>query len=449
MKRYRTILNCAVCLGFLATMAPRIHAQGYDYYGEGIKLKLGEDSAKYIRFITWHQIWSRFSENNKGSTRLGQPAPESFDFGVRRSRFLAYAQVSDRFLILTHFGINNQTGISGGSNGRDGQRAPFFMHDAWADFKLFKDYVHIGAGLHYWNGLSRMTRASTLNFLTLDAPIFNWPTIDQTDQFARRIGIFAKGKVGKLVYNFSFSDPFRANLDGLIAVDASNYSPRNTSKVTDGYLSYEFLEAEGNLLPFTVGTYLGDKKILNLGAGFMHNSDAMWYQVPDAGGGLDTSFAHMTLLSVDLFLDIPLTQRMKGGSITFYTVAYLYDMGPNNVRFVGIMNPADGGGPGRGNAVPTIGTGHIYYWQLGFAMPRKTDKYVLQPYVAMSHAYLDGLRDEAGGAVPVHVLDTGINLLLAGHHAKLTLNYRNRPDFTDALAIERRSEMILQTMIYF
>lgn len=449
MRSIKLCWKAAIILIILATLVIDVRAQGYDYYGEGIKLKFGEDSAKYIRFITWHQIWTRMSEHNAGSTRLGQDAPTSFDFGVRRSRFMAYAQVTDRFLVLTHFGINNQTALSGGMNGRDGQRAPFFMHDAWADFKLFKDYLHVGAGLHYWNGLSRMTRASTLNFLALDAPIFNWPTIDQTDQFARRIGVFAKGRAGKLVYNFSLSDPFRTNLDGAIAVDQANFSPRNNAKVLDGYVSYEFFEPEGNLLPFTVGTYLGDKKIFNLGAGFMHNTDAMWYQTTVSGGGADTAYASMTLLSVDAFLDIPLTQRMRGGSITFYTVAYFYDMGPNNVRFIGIMNPADGGGPARGNAVPTIGTGRIHYWQLGFALPRKSDKYVVQPYVAMSHAYLEGLQNEDGDEVPVHVFDTGVNLLLAGHHAKLTLSYRNRPDFTDVQALERRSELVLQTMIYF
>jgi hypothetical protein len=33
----------------------------------------------------------------------------------------------------------------------------------------------MGGGLHYYMGLSRATMASTLNFLTIDAPIFNWP----------------------------------------------------------------------------------------------------------------------------------------------------------------------------------------------------------------------------------------------------------------------------------
>lgn len=424
--------------------------QGYDYYGDGIKLNVNEDGSKFIRFITWHQVWSRFSENNTGSTRLEQDAPQSFDFGLRRSRFLSYAQIDERFLILTHFGINNQTAISGGNNGRDGNRPIFFMHDAWLDYTVIPKYLHIGAGLHYWNGLSRMGKASTLNFLTLDAPIFNWTTIDQTDQFARRIGIFAKGKAGRLVYNFSLTDPFKTNLDKVIEMDRSNYSPYNNSKVVDGYISYEFLEQEGNSLPFTIGTYLGDQKVFNLGFGFLQNTDAMWYETTAANGvSVDTVFADMRLFSFDAFLDIPVKGDAKNGSITAYTVAYFYDMGKNNVRLIGIMNPADGGGPMRGNAVPTIGTGTILYYEMGYALPRRSNKLVIQPFFSVSHARLEGLRNSIGDIVPSNVFNVGSNLLFAGHHAKLTINYRNRPDFTDVNALERRSEIVFQTMIYF
>jgi ABC-type taurine transport system ATPase subunit len=50
----------------------------------------------------------------------------------------------------------------------------------------------MGGGLHYYMGLSRATMASTLNFLTIDAPIFNWPLIENSDQFARQMGLFER-----------------------------------------------------------------------------------------------------------------------------------------------------------------------------------------------------------------------------------------------------------------
>ncbi|MBK7635448.1 MAG: hypothetical protein IPJ13_15080 [Saprospiraceae bacterium] len=39
----------------------------------------------------------------------------STDIALRRSRFLAVAQISPRFLILSHWGINNQSFINGGT----------------------------------------------------------------------------------------------------------------------------------------------------------------------------------------------------------------------------------------------------------------------------------------------------------------------------------------------
>ena len=66
------------------------------------------------------------------------------------------------------------------------------MHDAWTEYAIIPSKLHIGTGLHYWNGVSRMASASTLNFMTLDAPIHNWFNIEATDQFARQLGIYAK-----------------------------------------------------------------------------------------------------------------------------------------------------------------------------------------------------------------------------------------------------------------
>ena len=57
-----------------------------------------------------------------------------------------------------------------------------------------------------------MTSASTLNFLAVDAPIFNWLLIENSDQFARLFGIYAKGKLGKLEYRLNYSKPFVTNV---------------------------------------------------------------------------------------------------------------------------------------------------------------------------------------------------------------------------------------------
>lgn len=76
---------------------------------------------------------------------------------------------------------------------------PFaFVHDAWIEQRIWNDHLNIGCGLHSWWGISRMTNTSTLNLMTLDSPIFTWPLFQRSDQFARQLGIYAKGQVGRL-----------------------------------------------------------------------------------------------------------------------------------------------------------------------------------------------------------------------------------------------------------
>lgn len=419
-------------------------SQGSADYSGGLKVKLNEDGSKYFRLLTWHQVWTRYNQNNTGSTRLGQDESSTVDFGLRRSRFLMYAQLNKRFLIVTHFGINNQNAISGGYLGTDGKKPQLYMHDAWVDFSVFEKYLNVGFGLHYWNGISRMTNASTLNFLTYDAPIFNWATIEATDQFARNIGLFAKGKIGKVDYRVAVNDPFSTNTGQAIAQDVANYNPGNNKKIFAGYVMYQFLDQESNLLPYMVGTYVGTKKVFNIGAGFHQNSEGMWYTT---GANSDTTTSDIFLFAVDAFLDLPLNEDRKD-AITAYAAFYSNDFGPNNVRNIGILNPADGGGALRGNAFPVLGTGQIIYGQLGYLLPEFSEAVRVQPYVAYSNANFEGLMNTSGDKQAVNVFDAGANFFLEGHHAKFTLNYRSRPDFTNIDNIERRSEVTLQAMVF-
>jgi len=435
----RLILSIAIALIFSGFSL----AQGFQPYEGGLKVKLNDDGTKYFRLLTWHQVWVRHNQNNTGSLRLDQPEESTFDIGLRRSRFLMYAQLNKKFLIVTHFGMNNQNAISGGYLGTDGKKPQLYMHDAWVEYEVLGDYLHLGAGLHYWNGISRLTNASTLNLMTMDAPIFNWTTIEAIDQFARKIGVYAKGRAEGLVYQFALSDPFETNTSEALLTDVALYNPYNNSKVLEGYVHYEFHDKESNLLPYTVGSYLGTKKVFNIGAGFLSNPEGTW----NATAGGDTVFNDIFLFSIDVFADIPLAGGANG-ALTAYAVAYFNDFGPNHVRNIGILNPADGGGSLRGNAYPTIGTGRTLYLQAGYLLPHKEGGGMFQPYLGFSNSDFEGVQDADGENVAVNVLDVGANYYLAGHHAKITLNYRNRPDFTTPSDLQYRPEITLQAMIY-
>ncbi|MBD2767960.1 hypothetical protein IC235_08645 [Hymenobacter sp. BT664] len=461
-------------------------------YGAGMKVNISPDGSKYLRFITWHQIWTRYTENNSNTERApGKLQTDQVDFAIRRSRLIILAQLNPRFLIYTHIGINNQTAVNGGfAPATDAKKPQLFIHEAVVEYKVNK-YLSLGTGLHYQNGLSRLTRASTLNFLTLDAPLTNWPTIEAIDQFARGIGAYAKGRISKLDYAFSVNESMLTNLTltplslggtpvttgtgadqvtTSIGNNTAQYNPQGTNHIYQGYLSWEFLEQESNLLPFNVGSYLGTKRVFNLGGGFFYNHDGMFSRdntvaVPGAAftpaqiAAIPTSKHDIGLWSLDAFFDTPINKE-TGTAFTVYGVYYNYNMGPNHVRFIGAANPGYGTNARRGNAVPQSGTGQAGFAEAGYLLPKSLlgPKMRVQPYASYLLAGYEGLRTAANERKNVNIVDVGANFFLDGHNAKFTLNYRHRPDFslpagtpstvTAPTDVEYRPEITLQTQIF-
>jgi hypothetical protein len=453
------------------------NAQGTDNYGAGLRINLDSTGKKYVRMLTWHQVWLRHNQNNPGSTINGEASSAQTDMSLRRSRFLVYAQINPNFLILTHFGINNANQVSGGAAGQgasglDGKKPQLFMHDAWVEQRVYKENLSIGAGLHYWQGPSRMSSASTMNFLAYDANILNWQNIEATDQFARQYGIFAKGKLLKskrIDYRASINFPFAlpktnalTTLDTAAARQGVNIAaykgggqPKNAFQ---GYVQYQFWDIESNLLPFTVGTYLGTKKVFNVGLGMYHQANAMWSpQYNVASNTFENRLHNQLFVSADVFLDLPFRFKTKDLALTFYGMFNKFDMGPNYVRNIAIDNPTNGtvanqvSFNGGGNALPTVGTGNIYYAQTGLLLPKTQRIGKFQPYAAINYSKFDRIKDA------VITPDFGLNWFLNGHSAKVTFNYRMRPVFKyadanqkygDVIFDSRKDEFTVQFQIY-
>ncbi|MCA0427695.1 MAG: porin [Bacteroidetes bacterium] len=453
-------------------------SQGSADYGSGLKIGINEDKSKYIRFIFWNQIWARYIENNPGTLVNGVSEDKTFDIGGRRLRFLAIAQISPRYMILTHVGINNQTFLNGGGSGTSGtggygqgKKPQLFFHDAWNEYAIIPEInpetkaknnysLSLGAGLHYMHGLSRMTSASTLNFLMIDAPIFNWPLIENTDQFGRQYGLFVKGYAGKLRYQMHVNKPFATTLaaDTARFVAAFNETREvavenngNSKAGFGGYFEYNFLEKESALLPFRTGTYIGTKRILNLGAGFYSQADAT--QSKDAAGKLKKHA--INLFAADVFADLPFGDKEKNMAVTAYSVLYAYDFGPNYIRNIGIMNE---GLPntdlpssarvfeGGGNARAMMGTGTIWYTQAGLLLPKTISKKMrIQPIASLALKKFEALKESGS------YFDIGANFFLDGHHSKFTLQYSSRPTYEIATRMrssERKGELMLQFQIF-
>jgi hypothetical protein len=425
-----------------------MRAQGTENYGSGMKINLDTTGKRFIRIITWHQIWLRNNENNPGSTINGEASNSQWDMSFRRSRLLLHTQINPNFLIVTHFGINNSNQVSGGAagqgaSGADGKKPQLFLHDAYVEHRILKDHLFLGAGLHYWQGTSRLSGASTLNFMTIDSPIFSWQNVDATDQFARQFGMYAKGKLLKnkrLDYRIALNFPYAlakgnslTNLDTTVAKNGlsnSSYKSGGQPNVSQtGYINYQFLDIESNVLPFNVGTYIGTKKVFNIGAGFYLQKNAMWTaQLNSSTNKVDTVNHQQLIFSIDAFLDLPLGKKKKS-ALTFYASYNHINMGKNYVRNIGINNPVNGAIAsqvafnGSGNSVPTIGTGSIYHSQIGFVFPKVNKIGRFQPYVSTTLGNYQRISDK------VFIPDFGLNWFVAGHSAKITFNYRPRPIF--------------------
>lgn len=461
---------------FLAFLCVGVSAQEMvkkppiDHSYKPLTLNLSDDGSKYIRFIIWNQMWLSVTKNNPGTLGIsGQPKEFTTDIGIRRARVLAVAQVSPRFLILSHFGINNQTFTNGGApagggtgnpgaipvlvdpetgqgtaNGSSAKKPQLFFHDVWTEFKV-ADWIYTGIGLHYWNGISRFTSHSTLNFMAIDAPILNWPTIELTDQFARQFGVYAKGDLGKVNYRVAVNKPFAFGSGG--RYDEATARPIAANTLTDnwatqGYFSYQIFEKESNKLPYFVGTYLGTKKIFNIGAGWYHHAESTSSKT--ASGA--TELHDMSLFGIDAFLDLPLSSASKT-ALTSYAVVYSYDYGPNYLRNIGIMNVGFGNATtqgGVGNSQPTLGTGTIFYTLHGFLLPENIlkDKGRLQPFAAFTHKNFEFFEDSSWQ------YDLGLNYYLNGHQAKITFQYSQRPLFEDFRKSGSAGEFFLQTQIF-
>jgi hypothetical protein len=387
-------------------------------YGSGLKVNLNDDGSKYFRLIAWTQFWLDVNTQNVNNEDRLTMTPS-----LRRSRLLFYAQLSDRFLILTHFGLNNLNPSGLDPTGQSSQ-AQLFLHDAWVEFKVF-DQLYLGGGLHYWNGISRLNNQSTLNFLPLDNPRHAWSTIGTTDQFARHLGLYAKGKVGKFDYRVSWNAAMVNSLDGNVGIlptdSTASYVGRqvfgiDASNVFAGYFNYQFFDQESNKLPYFVGSYLGAKKILNVGAGFYsHPKGAV---VLNENG--ENTSENVLLWAVDVFTELPF--GAKNAAFTGY-LSYQNNNYGTNYQLLGTSQE--------------VFTGNVIYFQGGVLLPHKGD-IAWQPYATVTQKSITNLD---GSATDFGI---GINSLITGHHAKLSLEYRSS-GFVNA---DAKNRVLLQAVIF-
>ena len=413
------IKNFLIVMGLFLISCRDINAQGSLDYTGGLKVNFNESGSKYLRLISWAQVQANYNLDETFDANGNENSP--LNFNLRRARVLMFAQINKDFLILTHFGLNSLNSTQLSPTGK-GEGSQLFFHDVWAQYNLGENHT-IGGGLHYFNGISRLNSQSTLNMMTLDNHRQSWATIGLSDQFARHLGVFAKGQLQKLQYRVAINDASLASLDSREAVadGSAVYNGRATlgskdaGKTYAGYFDYHFFDQESNFLPYKVGTYLGGKKVFTIGAGFfLHPKGAVINSGSQDEPVLEGE--DVSIFAVDAFYDTPLGEN--GSALTAYAVFQ-----SNNY--------------GKDYLFSAYGTGSMVYGHVGYVFNGDKAKTRYQPYVSYgTHSY-DAVSDNR------NTLGVGVNAYLSGHNSKLTLEYENQK-FGDLDS----NVISLQAMIY-
>jgi len=422
-------------------------------FKDGLKIYLSDDSTRYIKATGLAQIWFRYNANNPGSAIYGTPEKNTFDVGLRRVRYQTMVQVTKNVFFYSQFGINSLNSLSARKTG-------LFLHDVTAEHSVYKNYLVFGGGLSGWNGTSRYSSSSVASILAMDLPVVQETTNDVTDQFVRKLGVYAKGKLGAFDYRLSVSNPFPVQnaLTGVAALPANEvntayFSTRAPKLNYQGYFMWQFMDKESNQIPYMTGSYLGKKRVFNIGTGFAYQDKAMWYRGTASG---DTISKPLQQFGVDVFYDSYLNKEKRNG-VTAYASFLKYDFGPNYIRNAAAMNTANStvgatSFNGAGNAFPLIGTGTVIYAQTSYLFKKDLLKSqgTLQPYVSGIYANYQRLKD------PMMVYDMGVNWIMAGQNSKLSLDYQSRPIFkADAsgdlheVRNARRGQLVLQYQVAF
>ncbi|WP_240625710.1 hypothetical protein [Spirosoma pollinicola] len=428
-----------------------------------LKYNLNESGSHFFKVTFLNQAWLQLNQSNPGSTVIGVPKGNTLTIGLRRTRMQLFGQLSDHVFVYFQFGMNNFNYLNGGFNqtASSQRKVQAFFHDAVAEYLVFKNknYLNIGGGLTIVNGLSRFSAPSVATIMSMDVPVFAQATVDQTDEFSRKLSLYARGQVGHLDYRIAMSDPFPIQTNGS-ALPAygpnSIFALKGHEKQLQGFFMWQFFDKESHQAPgYNTGTYLGAKKVFNLEAGFITQKNAM---VHLAAPG-DTIYENMNLWSVASFLDMPLSKE-KGTAVNAYLGYFHTDYGNNYLRFNGAMNPASDisaaqrpgalGGT-QGNTFPMFGTGSVVYGQFGYLMKRDlfgAGNGTLMPYVQAQIANYQRVSSTLG------VYNLGLNYLIKGHNGKLTLDYQNRPYYEPSSGTSqlsaggRRGQLTLQYQIF-
>jgi len=422
---------------------------------QGLKIKLTESGSSYLKFGIGLQFWYRNLEMNPGTINKASELPISnySDFALRRMRLSTLVNYEGRHYLYTQFGLTSHASYGDLHSG-------VFFHDLWYKAKI-ANKTYLGAGLHMWNGLSRLSNVTYATQITLDNPAINFPNVNVSDDFVRQYGVFFQGQLNRIDYAFSINQPLLSNNSSKILNDSEIISKGNydiaynryySNFSYNGYVSYSFLNTESvATTPFKKMTYYGKKgDFLTIGAGFQYANDASGI-LRNQNGTDYVEQHHQLSLSADLWYEHALVNE---SAFTIYAVYYNYDYGDNYLKSGAVMNGFSASDPnaptaaqGAGISQFTNGTGHALYFSTSYVIPTTiiNSKKKLMPFYALTYKDYEGVNEAS------FQHEFGAQYLILGDHLKLSAQYATRPiyDMNSLKVIDHQGAFIAQLQAKF
>ncbi len=380
----------------------------YNSINKGLIVPIGNNKNYFIKAGVSAQIWMRFMQLNSGIKNIdNEPIKYDADVLIRRMFFPVYVKLGN-FTFFTLPAFSSQpatTSISASSP----KQTVLYFYDIWTSYNFFKGKLIIGTGLNMYNGISRYSSASSARTLGADVPLIAAPNLTSTEQAARQLSLFFTGNLKSFAYRMAVAKPFISNNIPTQPEVGKVYNYHNTRFSYKGYFEYQFFDKESNSMPFKSATYIGKKKILNMGIGIDYHPQATLMLNEDSS----TTKYDKLHLAIDIFLEIPFKNN---SAITFYAAQYSCNYGPNYTQSFGIQDLYE-----QSISELQYGTGYATFIQTAYLFPAKHLADRLQFYYELT------LRNFEGAVKEVYHHNIGFNYFIVGHKIKCTLQYENRP----------------------
>ncbi len=401
-------------------------------------IKLSDDGKSFIKTGFATQMWIRAIQYNPDTyDPSGNELKYDMDFVLRRTTMSTLIK-ADRFVAFANLGTGTQT-ISTSISPFTSTKPTIYFYDLFASYELVKEKLRLGYGLSLYRGISRASSSTALSTIGVDVPLLAAPDVITTEQTARHLGLFAVGNISIVNYRLILGKPFLVNSAGRppFGVDRAADIP-TTNLSIEGYFSFQFLDKEKSFMPFFTGTYLGKKKLFNIGAGFYSHPES----TQSINSNSDTVTHNKFHYAVDLFIEYPV---LSGGAANFYACYYSYNYGPNYYLSGAIANDMKAyGSSNSGITEPGFGTGSAVAVQAAFLLPKTFGEAGrVQFYYEGNYMFLDALNDPA----PHH--NIGGTYFVHDHNLKFSLEYQLRPYMSSGDFDSYKSLAIFKTQVFF